>query len=180
MSLLSITKAFASGGRNTEFRSCVQDEVRSRKRNRGSETIDLTPEEGTGSGCDTPSADSRINDPTGRIESQASAPGKKRLNRSSCWEHFEQKTVNGVRYAVCLLCKKMLKQGKAAGTGTLWHHIEMHMKHRTNSSRHAPRVTKVFRCLTRGSGRISCYGCLNEIYLSQRSRTHRFVTFYSP
>jgi hypothetical protein len=54
--------------------------------------------------------------------------------RSNVWEHYNLIEEKGVRFAVCNVCAKKLKQAKNAGTGTLRNHILAHSKVRSASA----------------------------------------------
>jgi BED zinc finger len=54
--------------------------------------------------------------------------------RSNVWEHYSLIEEKGVRFAVCKVCAKNLKQAKNAGTGTLRNHILAHSKVRSASA----------------------------------------------
>ena len=47
-------------------------------------------------------------------------------SRSDVWKNFYLTEEGGVRFAVCKICTRKLKQSKPAGTGTLINHIRTH------------------------------------------------------
>jgi hypothetical protein len=87
--------------------------------------------------------------------------------RSSVWEHFAIVEEGSMRFAVCKLCAKRLKQSKTAGTGTLRHHLLVHERIRRKTATGGKQRT--MENFQKNSGPASAaYGNLNLMSTRQR------------
>jgi hAT family C-terminal dimerisation region/BED zinc finger len=74
----------------------------------------------------------RLQSSTNALSVDVSSSGVGRV-RSSVWEHYTIVEEGSMRFAVCKLCAKRLKQSRTAGTGTLRHHLLVHERVRNRS-----------------------------------------------
>jgi hypothetical protein len=90
-------------------------------------------------------------------------------SRSDVWKNFSLTEEGGVRFAVCKICAKKLKQSKTAGTGTLRNHILTHRNvSKAGGSGKTQTTIKVYHSNSGPSS--AAYAHLNLLSTEQRQR----------
>jgi hypothetical protein len=90
-------------------------------------------------------------------------------SRSDVWKNFSITEEGGVRFAVCKICTRKIKQSKAAGTGTLRNHILTHRN--VTRDGFSGKTQTTIRVYDANSGPLSAsYAHLNLLSTERRRR----------